>query len=285
MTVMSDQAQALRELAQMNGVKRARVVAVTSGKGGVGKSSIAVNLAIRLSQMGRRVVLLDADLGTANADVLCNLTPDGSLAHVIAGKRTLDEVMVKAPGGFRMVPGASGLASIAALSDFERARLVQQLRAVEQQADVVLIDTGAGVGPNVLSFVAAADHIMLVATPEPTSITDAYAVVKSLRNARHDLDIMVTPNMVRDEAEAELVFQRLAAVSQRFLKLTLRSAGYVMIDPRVPLSVRRRRPFLLEAPSCDAARGVRSIADALEHEAGQPHGEGILRRMAVWLAG
>src|SRR3954471_2803638 len=178
MTVLFDQAASLRTM--MGQRAGANVIAVTSGKGGVGKSNVAVNLAIKFAAAGKNVVLLDADLGLANADVLCNIDLPCNLSHVIARKKELREVMVRAPGGFHLIGGASGLARMADLTDFDRQRLVDALGELEQQCDIILIDTGAGISPNVLSFTRAADHVLVVTTPEPTAITDAYAVVKVL---------------------------------------------------------------------------------------------------------
>ena len=148
--MLVDQASALRQWAMESDGRRARCVAVASGKGGVGKSSVAVNLAVRLSAMGRRVVLIDADLGTANADLLCNSFASSNIAHVVAGRRTLAQAMVDAPGGFRLIAGASGLAQVADLSEFERARLIQQMSELEHDADMILVDTGAGISSNVI---------------------------------------------------------------------------------------------------------------------------------------
>lgn len=264
---------------------RAAVVAVTSGKGGVGKSSIVVNLAVRLAAMGRRVLVLDADLGTANVDVLCNLSPGAGLAHVVAGRRTLREVIVEAPGGFRLIPGASGLAQVAAMGAAQRHQLMLQMRELEQEVDLILLDTGAGVGPNVLGFVAAADQQLVITTPEPTAITDAYAVIKTVWRQRADLDIRVLVNMVRSPEEASAVFARLDAVCRRFLKLTPRYAGHVLHDPRVPLAVRRRAPFVLDNPRCDAARCITQLAHRMDRHAAEPRGDGLLRRMASWFSG
>src|SRR5688572_17330968 len=181
MTLLVDQASQLRTLARSR--RRASVIAVTSGKGGVGKSNVAVNLAITLSAAGRRVVLLDADLGLANADVLCNVHLPSNLSHVIARRKDLSEVMVKAPGGFSLIGSPSGQARMAGLSDVARQRIVDALAELGERADVILIDTGAGISPNVLAFTRAADKVLIVTTPEPTAITDAYAVVKVL--SRH----------------------------------------------------------------------------------------------------
>jgi flagellar biosynthesis protein FlhG len=285
MTALVDQAQALRRLVMDTGGRRARTVAVTSGKGGVGKSNVAVNLAIRLTQMGRRVVLLDADLGTANVDVICDLQPVATLAHVVAGRRTLSEAMIEAPGGFQLIPGASGLAQIAALSEFERARLIQMVHQLECDADIILIDTGAGVGPNVLSFAAGAEEMLVVTTPEPTAITDAYAVVKTVSRQRGGADVRLLVNMVRDPSEGKAVYERIGAVARKFLDLELRYAGHVLLDPRVGAAVRRRRPFILDSPGCDAAICIGQLAHRMDRSAAEPRGTGLLERLSGWLAG
>ncbi len=283
--MLLDQAQALRNLVMDTAVRRARTVAVTSGKGGVGKSNVAVNLAIRLTQMGRRVVLIDADLGTANIDVLCDLQPAATLAHVIAGRRTLNEAMIEAPGGFRLIPGASGLAQVAALSEFERARLLQMVHQLECDADLILIDTGAGVGPNVLSFASGTDEMLVVTTPEPTAITDAYAMIKTVARQRHGLDVRVLVNMVRDAPEGRAVYERIGAVSRKFLNLDLHYAGHMLADPRVGVAVRRRRPFMLDSPHCEAAMCIGQLAHRMDRTAAEPRGAGLLERISGWLAG
>jgi flagellar biosynthesis protein FlhG len=279
-----DQAQALRQLARHRR-GRARIVAITSGKGGVGKTNIAVNLAVRLTEMGRRVILLDADLGTANADVLCNLCPAGNLAHVVAGRMTLAQALVEAPGGFGLIPGASGLAQMAALDSYERDRLVEQMQQLETEADVLLVDTGAGISPNTLGFVVAADQQLVVTTPEPTAVTDAYAVIKTAARQRSDLDVRVLVNMAKDSAEAKAVFARLREVCRRFLDLPVQYAGCIPTDPRVCSAVRRRRPFVLEYPLAPASAGIGQLAHRMDRHAIEPQGQGLLRRMALWLSG
>src|SRR5918992_1295006 len=217
MSMIMDQATQLRSM--VNRHRRASVIAITSGKGGVGKSNIAVNLAIKFATVGKDVVLLDADLGLANADVLCNIDLPTNLSHVIARKKELREVMVKAPGGFSLIGGASGLARMADLTDADRQRLVDALAELEERADVILIDTGAGISPNVLTFTRAADHVLVVTTPEPTAITDAYAVVKvvSKRGAGKSSyyepagrRVSLLVNQARSPGEAKVVYDRIA---------------------------------------------------------------------------
>jgi flagellar biosynthesis protein FlhG len=284
-----DQAEALRELAAAARAQRprARIVAVTSGKGGVGKSNVSVNLSVRLAQMGRRIILLDADLGTANADVLCNLPSGKNLAHVVAGRQTLAEAMIVGPGGFRLIPGASGLAQMAALAEPQRDRLIEQLRDLEHDADMILIDTGAGVSPNVLGFAACADQVVVVTTPEPTAVTDAYAVIKSLHRQREDIDVRLLVNMVQDQKEGRDVFNRLDQVCRRFLHLNIRYAGHVAQDARVGQAVRRQNPFVIDAPGCAASACIQQLAHRMDRHAVSGNGKrkGMWRRLSMWLAG
>ncbi len=273
-----DQAAALRSL--VRGRPRATVIAITSGKGGVGKSNVAVNLAIRFAKSGKDVVLLDADLGLANADVLCNVDLPANLSHVIARKRELRDVLVHAPGGFRLIGGASGLAKMADLTDDDRRRLVDALAELEQQADIILIDTGAGISPNVLSFTRAADHVLVVTTPEPTAITDAYAVIKVVSRDAGTRRINLLVNQARSPGEGRIVHERIARVAKQFLGATVFDAGHVMADDAVPLAVRRRVPFVLSSPNCPAGQCITRLAMRFEqglvvdHEPG-----GFFRRM------
>ena len=251
--------------------RRASVIAVTSGKGGVGKSNVSVNLAIKLAAAGKDVVLLDADLGLANADVLCSIDLPFNLSHVIARKKELREVMVPGPGGFRLIGGASGLARMADLTDDDRQRLITALAELEDEVDVILIDTGAGISPNVLAFTRCADHVLVVTTPEPTAITDAYAVIKVLTRDGDQRRISLLVNQVTSAAEARQVQDRIAKVARQFLGVTVFEAGYVLTDEQVPASVRKRQPFVLASPRCPAGR--------LHHATGHPAAAGRRRRL------
>src|SRR3954471_12220656 len=264
MTAMIDQASQLRSLIRQQRRPRASVIAITSGKGGVGKSNVAVNLSIKLASAGKNVVLLDADLGLANADVLCNIDLPFNLSHVIARKKELHEVMVTGPGGFKLIGGASGLARMADLTDFDRRRIVEALGAVEYSADNIIIDTGAGISPNVLSFTRAADQVLVVTTPEPTAITDAYAVVKviSRDGAVHRVSLLV--NQVRAPGEARIVYDRIAKVARQFLNVSVFDAGYLPADDNVAMAVRRRVPFSLAFPRTPATLSVAHLAIRLE---------------------
>jgi len=268
---------------QTGPLRLARAIAISSGKGGVGKTTVAVNLATALARMRRKVVLLDADLGTANADVMCNLPPSNALAEVVAGRREIGDAMVDTPGGFRMIPGSSGLAKMAALGDAERERLIARLAPLELTTDLLMIDTGAGVSPNVVSFAAPADQVVVVTTPEPTAITDAYALIKTLVRQRGDARVRVVVNMAESASQAQAVAERLTKVCQRFLSFTPSYAGHVPRDAVVIEGVRRRRPFILDEPSSPAGDAIRQLARRLDREAFDEDGDGgLFRRFAGW---
>ncbi len=277
-----DQASSLRTLAART--RRAQVIAVTSGKGGVGKSNIAVNLAIKMAQGGKSVALLDADLGLANADVLCNVDVQWNLSHLIARKRTLKDVMVKTPGGFYLIGGASGLAKMADLDDLDRQRIVDSMAELEELFDVLIIDTGAGINANVLCFTRAADHVLIVTTPEPTAITDAYAVAKVMIRDGQERQMSLLVNQVRSAQEGRAVYERISKVARQFLGIGIFDAGYVFADENVPLAVRRRNPFVLSAPRSLASACVAQLATRLQQDrptAVQPGG--FFHRMSRWL--
>jgi flagellar biosynthesis protein FlhG len=267
--------------------RRAKVIAVTSGKGGVGKTNIGVNLAIRFAQAGRRTLLLDADLGTANADVVCGLDVPRHLGHFIARTATLPQVTLDAPGGFKLIGGANGLARVADLGEVERQRIVTSLAALENECDVLIIDTGAGISPNVLSFTRAADQVLVVTTPEPTAITDAYAVTKVITRSRpaglrQEMSLLV--NNCRNVAEARAVFGRISGVAKQFLDVDLADAGHVFHDEAVPLSVRRRVPLCLGEPRSPASLCIAKLAQRLDRTTQvPPENRGFFGRLTgVW---
>jgi flagellar biosynthesis protein FlhG len=277
-----DQASRLRELAARQ--RRAVVVALTSGKGGVGKTNLAVNLAIEISRRGKRVLLLDADLGLANADVLMNISPQANLAHVVARRKRLEEVIIDAPGGIRFVAGASGLARMADLPLLDRQRLVASLDELEWHADCIVIDTGAGISPSVLGFVRSADRTVIVTTPEPTAVTDAYAMIKVLtRGDAQAGSVSLLVNQARSAVEAEQVRDRIVRVAKQFLGVGVFDAGHVPYDPLVAEAVRRRTPFVLASPTCPASRAVAELAHRLEPGLEMPERSGFFDRLGRWL--
>ena len=245
-------------------INLAKAIAIASGKGGVGKSNIAANIASTLGNAGRRVALFDADMGCANADLLCGLNPQATLEEVILGTKRLSEVMLKGPGGFRLIPGASGVAQLASLNVEQRDLLMRQLQALQQIVDVMLIDLGAGIGPDAVEFASAADTVLVVCTPEPTAITDAYGAIKTIATRSKDSDIRLIVNMAGSQQEGRTVHQRIDSVARKHLGREIRLAGIVPFDFAVRTAVKRRRLLIQDAPKSRAMSAIRTIAQSLD---------------------
>jgi flagellar biosynthesis protein FlhG len=261
-----DQATKLRKLvAQQKKARSARIIAVASGKGGVGKTAVSVNLATSLAAKGRRVVLFDADLGLANAELLLNVDPSCTVLDVLDGRKTMRQVIADAVGGVSLISGGSGVGRLADLSEFERARLVESLDELEGEADIIIVDCGAGIAPNVLSFAGSADLTLIVTQPEPTSLTDAYALIKVMTQRYDDAwtpHLLV--NCATSRREAQEVYQRISRVSQRFLKLSVLDAGYVLRDEAMVTAIKQRVPVVLHKPHSAAARCIEALARSLD---------------------
>ena len=280
---LEDQASKLRQM--MSQTSRPQIIAVASGKGGVGKSNVALNLSILLSACGRRTALVDADLGLANLDVLVDVNARVNLAHVIAGQKRLSDVVIDLPSGVQFVPGASGLSRLAHLSDFQRAQLMQELASLEAENEVIVVDTGAGIGPDVLHFACAADMVLVVTTPEPTSVTDAYAFIKVLSQRGFAGNVALLVNLVADRQEGRLTYQRISQVARQFLNVKVLDAGYVLDDPKVREAIRLRQPFVLAFPRCAASRCLTALASRLSRGGTvNQQKEGFFRRVASWFS-
>ena len=241
-----------------------QVVAVTGGKGGVGKTSVSINLSIALAERGRRVVLLDADLGLANVDVLLGLRPKRNLADVLAGDCGLEDIMLDGPGGIRIIPASSGTQAMASLSRLEHAGLIHAFSAIGSGMDVLVIDTAAGIADSVLSFVRAAQECLVVVCDEPSSIADAYALMKLLHRDHGMQHFRLLGNMVRSAQEGANLYRKLAQVCDRFLDITLLDAGHIPYDDMVRKCIQRQRPVLLGAPQSRAANALRELAARVE---------------------
>jgi flagellar biosynthesis protein FlhG len=281
----ADQAQRLRHLMLQDPTKKvsgrisgapagAHVIAVVSGKGGVGKTLISVNLSIALAARGHRVALLDMDLGLANADIVLGIDASCTWSDVLSGKRSVDDCLLQAPGDVTFVPGASGVARVANLSEFERYQLLALMERIERRYGVVVLDCGAGISQNVIALAASADTILVVATPEPTSITDAYAMIKTFsRLGREDgaagnpagaLGLIV--NNADSRREGQETFERLAGTAARFLHIPVSDYGYILRDDHVPAAIRQRRPVVLRYPRCPASACIMASAVKLSSE-------------------
>jgi len=278
---LQDQASRLRELVRE--ARRTRTIAIASGKGGVGKTNVALGLSILMSAAGNRVALVDADLALANLDVLCDVPVRGNLSHVVAGQRSLDEILIDLPSGVQLVPGASGLSKVADLSEFQRVRLLDDLTALEAENDVIVIDCGAGIGPDVLQFAAGADNLLVMATPEPTAITDSYAVIKVMSQRGYEGHVSLLVNLVANRHEGRTTYQRIASVAREFLGVTVWDAGFILTDAKVSQAVRQRKPFVLAYPRCTASRCLAALATKLCAGGSLvERKEGFFRRVASW---
>jgi flagellar biosynthesis protein FlhG len=255
----SDQAQGLRSR------RPVQVLAITGGKGGVGKTNVAVNLGVALAQRGRGVMLLDADLGLANVDVLLGLKPRWTLAHVLAGERQLEEVIVDGPAGLRIVPAASGVAGMADLAPSVYGGLIQAFGQLAVDLDVLLVDTAAGVSEGVMSFARAAQEVLVVACDEPASLADAYALIKLLSTQHGVSRFRVLANMVRRVREGRELFHKLLSVCDQYLDVVLEFAGVVPFDDYLRKAVQRRQSVLEAFPRSPAAFALRQLAEQMEH--------------------
>ncbi|MEE2779290.1 MAG: MinD/ParA family protein [Myxococcota bacterium] len=243
-----------------------RVIAVTSGKGGVGKTNLSVNLAITFAQKGRKVLIVDGDVGLANVDILLDETPAHTLGDLLkTGDDAVgvEDVLVHSPYGVSVLPGTSGLADMSELSPEDRLRLMEMLEPLGESYDTVIVDTAAGIGSNARFFAGAAQEVLVVATPEPTSLADAYAMIKVL-NTRCKMDrVGLILNQVANEAEAREVYQRLYQLTNRFLPVVLTLGGYVPNDPHVREAVMQQQPVAIAYPSCPGTQAIQRLADNL----------------------
>ena len=256
------QTQPTLSSAQVNAWADVRVVAVTSGKGGVGKSNLTVNLALAFLAEGKKVLVIDADLGMANVDVLLGTSSKYNLLHLLDEDVVLDDVILKGPYGLRYISGGSGMEQAGDFTPAERTLLEEKLTGCGEMADIILIDTGAGIGRNVLDFILAADEVLLVTTPEPTAMTDAYAVMKaySMYAAKPNMRLVV--NRVYDEAEGLEVAEKLRKTAERFLHMKIDSLGAIYEDRNVIQAVRQQKPILEAYPDSLAAKCIKAIARA-----------------------
>lgn len=253
---------------------KTRVLTVASGKGGVGKTNLVVNLGIALARRGLKVGILDADLGLANIDIVLGVVPPFNLVHVLRGEKSISDIMVRGPEGVQVFAGGSGVYELANVAQWHLDRFVAGLRELDGAMDFCLIDTGAGIGRQVMSFVDAAQEAVVVTTPEPTAVTDAYGLVKMLSLHNQEAVVRIVANMVENEAEGKAVFERLRMVSRRFLGLELEYLGSVERDSAVTRAVRDQRPFIVGSPQSRAAQSIQRLADVLTERAPE-HPQGL----------
>lgn len=262
---MHDQAAVLRELSASIAVPKTkmRVIAVTSGKGGVGKTNFTVNFALALVELGYRVIILDGDFGMANVDIAFGITPRYSMEHLVAGEKTIEEILLAGPKGIGILPGGSGVQDMANLERSQLQNVLANFGRLEKHADILLIDTGAGLSNTVLNFLRASDEIILVTTPEPTSLTDAYGLVKALDISSGDARVGVVVNRVHSESEARDTYERLETAVKKFLSGSLNLLGWVYDDPQVGRAVMSQEPVGVVYPDSSAYKCIQWIAGTI----------------------
>lgn len=280
---MRDQAEQLRILArtikhqvesEIKGKdKKTRIIAVTSGKGGVGKTNFTINFALALMAYNQKVIVLDADLGLANIDVVLGVAPKYNLYHVLKGEKSIKEVVATGPQGLQLIAGGSGIQELANLRRWQVEQFIGKLDELEGLADILIIDTAAGLSRNVMSFVLAADEVIVITTPEPTAITDAYGLVKAMNTKKKHGVVHLVVNKVENAQEADLTANKLSLVAEKFLKLDICSLGFILDDPAVSKAVKNQEPFLLKYPKSSAATCIQKLAAQLmDKEFSEPSG-------------
>jgi flagellar biosynthesis protein FlhG len=260
----SDRRKALVEKRGRGTENTTRVMAITSGKGGVGKTNIVANLGYAFCMLGKRVLVLDADLGLGNLDVLLGLTPRYNLSHVITGEKGIGEVVVKGPGRMQILPATSGIQELTELDERQKDRIVTELEAFLGGVDILLIDTAAGISSNVMYFNVCAQEIMVIVTPEPTSMTDAYALMKVLSVKYSERKFKLIVNMVGDAQEAYEVFRQLNMVTDRFLDISIDYVGHILMDKNVTRGVRRQKVVAELYPDTPASMCFAALAKKID---------------------
>jgi flagellar biosynthesis protein FlhG len=252
---------------------KARIITVTSGKGGVGKTNLSVNIALAYARLGKKVVVMDADLGLANVNVILDVIPKYNLYHVIRKQKSMQDILVETEYGISIVPGASGFSQIANMNDEERQNFINELETLSV-ADIIIIDTSAGVSSNVMDFIAAADDAVIVTTPEPTAITDAYGIIKIIATEYEspNMGLKLVVNRVKSVAAAKKVADRMTNIAGQFLNLKVDYLGFVYDDSAVSQAVLRQRPFMVLDPKCKASLCVQHIVDRMEKSDHRPSG-------------
>lgn len=267
-----DQAEGLRNIIKKQELeserKNARVITVTSGKGGVGKTSVSVNLAIHLQRQGKKVVVLDADFGLANIEIMLGIRPKYNLADLMFHGKSITDIITYGPENIGFISGGSGINEMANLTRDQVFQLIQKMYELDQQADVIIVDTGAGIGESVLEFLAASEEVLLVVTPEPTSITDAYALLKALnRSSSYKPEktvVKMVANQVKNNKEAEELFDKLGVVVNKFLNIDIEYLGAVPFDSNMQKAVMRQEPLSMTISDSAAVKAVERIANRLE---------------------
>ncbi|GIP33086.1 MinD/ParA family protein [Paenibacillus sp. J2TS4] len=289
---MNDQAQSLRKLMRMKAAEEkpafshTRVITVTSGKGGVGKSNFTLNFALALQARGRKVLIFDADIGLANLDVLMGVTPRYNLYHLVKQNRSIWSIIHEGYGGLKFIAGGSGFTDLLHLSEEELGMFSEQIQRLDGHVDYIIFDTGAGLSNETLQFIVSADETIVVTTAEPPSITDAYAVIKMVKGLGHDVAFRLVVNRVSGPKEGKQTADKFRIAAHRFLEMDIPILGYIPDDNCVPKAVKLQKPFTVAYPHCIASRSIHDLADrflsGLAPQAPQAGIRGFLHSMLRW---
>ncbi|MFU1792390.1 MinD/ParA family protein [Paenibacillus azoreducens] len=268
---MTDQAQMLRNLVMKReqertarlsnaGQRTAKLITVTSGKGGVGKSNFTLNFALALQSMGKKVLVFDADIGMANIDVLMGVSAEYNLYHLLRREKRIDEIIERGPGFLSFIAGGSGMSELFSLSQSDLNYFTEEIERIAGEMDYIIFDTGAGLSKENFNFIYSSDECLVVTTPEPTSITDAYALIKVVSSKGNDTAFKLIVNRAGDEREADQTADKIMMAAQRFLKVEISMLGYISEDRHVVQAVKKQVPFSIAFPNCTASMEIQRIA-------------------------
>ncbi len=277
---MLDQAAKLRQMAENNEIndvpkeRNTKIFTITSGKGGVGKSNIVVNMGIALSKLGKKVMIFDADLGMGNDDVLLGCIPKYNVFDIIFSGKEIQDVLIEGPYGIKLLPGGSGLSKVDDLTEVQRKMFLKKLEGIEG-FDYILIDTGAGINRSVLGFIACSDELLIVTTPEPTALTDAYSLLKAVNHFKIKNTAKVIVNRVLDDKEGKNTFLKFNGAAEKFLGVKLFHLGNVTDDKKLSQAVRMQKPLLIAYPNSDAAKDIENVANTLQGVSYNINNEGV----------
>lgn len=282
---MDDQAAKLREIVKAKeeqekrnaGLKTARIIAVTSGKGGVGKTSLSVNMAAMLVKRGKKVLVIDADLGLSNVEIMLGITPSFTIRDLVKRNKEIEEIIIKGPFGIDFISGGNGFFEITDLSDVERDEILMKMGKLDREYEYIIIDTGAGISKNVISFLVIADDILVITTTEPTAVTDAYSIIKIVDGRKKDANIGIVINRVKEIKEHKDAAMKLITISEKFLNRRVENMGFIYEDRVIRDAIFKKTPFVLYYPDSRAASCINFILDKVTNES-QSTKQGIIEK-------
>jgi len=266
-----------------NSQRKANVLAITSGKGGVGKTNISANLALCLAASGQKTLLVDADFSLGNLDVVMNINSKYNISHFLSGRKEIKEIIHAGPEGLEIICGVSGLEQLANIGEFQRKRMIKELDGLQDDVDTMIIDTAAGINKSVVSFCLAADQVLVVTTPEAAAMTDAYAMIKVLAGNKYGGKISVIVNMADNVAEGKKTYQHMAYVAKRFLNADIYNAGVLLRDEQLLSAVRQRKPVVLAYPKAKTTTALVALAAKLANSsAAKCNGGNFFKKFVEW---